>query len=387
MVKKRATFKRHATKFPGVYYRIGTHRGTGKPERIFYIAYWRGGKKIEEKAGREKQDDMTASRANGIRTKKIDGDPSRQEKREAIQVAKEAEAGKWTFNRLWEAWQADPENVGKRGTVKADQRYRKHLKVPFGDREPSDLKPLDIDRLRLSLATGHAKATTISVLGLIRRIERYGASKELCAGLSFPIILKGKKLGKDPRIKKAPTDDQVEAYIRTCEEWPDVQAGNFQMFIAYTGVRRGSARNLKWEDLDLDNATAVLKDSKTGDVQIVLSDDAVTLLRSHPETEDVEYVFSGSDPDGKRSQREIDRIPAKIREAAGLPADLDPCHMFRRRLATKVEARFGIAAAMGAGGWRSPAMVINYTATTKATLRDAANLLGRKISEKKSETA
>jgi len=74
-------------------------------------------------------------------------------------------------------------------------RYRKHLKVPFGDREPSSLKPLDIDRLRLSLATGHAKSTTITVLGLIRRIERYGASRGFCAWLSFPIILKGKKLG------------------------------------------------------------------------------------------------------------------------------------------------------------------------------------------------
>jgi integrase len=162
--------------------------------------------------------------------------------------------------------------------AKADQRYRKHLKVPFGDREPSSLKPLDIDRLRLSLATGHAKSTTITVLGLIRRIERYGASRGFCAWLSFPIILKGKKLGKDPRVKKAPTDEQFEIYIKTCEKWPDVQAGNFQLFIAYTGVRRGSARNLKWEDIDLDNATAVLKDSKTGDVQVVLSDDAVTLV-------------------------------------------------------------------------------------------------------------
>lgn len=323
---------------------------------------------------------MSPAKADQLRQDRMRGiSLPNAERRKVERAAKEAEAGKWTFNRLWKAWQEDPENKGKRGTIKTDQRYRKHLKVPFGNREPSSLKPLDIDRLRLSLATGHAKATTITVLGLIRRIERYGASKGLCAGLSFPIILKGKKLGKDPEVKKAPSDDQVETYITTCEEWPDEQAGAFQLFIVYTGVRRGSARNLKWEDLDIDNATAVLKDSKTGDVQIVLSDDAVTLLRDHPETEGIEYVFSGSGPDGMRSQREIDRIPAKIRAAAGLPADLDPCHSFRRRMATKIEARFGITAAMGAGGWKSPAMVINYTATTKQTLRDAANLLGRKV--------
>jgi integrase len=323
---------------------------------------------------------MTPAKADQLRQDKARGKALPNAVRRKVErAAKAAEAGKWTFDRLWKAWQEDPENQGKGGTIKTDQRYRKHLKVPFGDREPSDLKPLDIDRLRLSLAADHAKATTITVLGLIRRIERYGASKGLCAGLTFPIILRGKKLGSDPEVKRAPSDEQFDAYVKTCEEWPDVQAGAFQLFIAYTGVRRGSARNLKWEDIDLGNATAVLKDSKTGDVTIVLGDDAVKLLRDHPETKGVEYVFSGKGPDGMRSQREIDRIPAKIREAAGLPADLDPCHSFRRRMATKIEARFGIAAAMGAGGWKSQAMVINYTATTKQILRDAANLLGRKV--------
>lgn len=381
-VKKKATFERHATKFPGVYFRWGTHRGTGKPERIFYIAYWRDGKKIEEKAGREKADDMTASRANGIRTKKIDGDQSRQEKREAIHAAKEAEAGKWTFDKLWKAWKEDPENAGKRGTIKADQKYRKHLKAPFGDREPKDLIREDVDRLRLRLAKDHAKQTTISIVGLLHRIANYGFAKGHCPGLQFPIILKNKILGKEPRVKKAPTAAQVAAYEKTCREWPDRQAGNFQLLMRHTGMRRGSARNLKWEDVDLDNATAVLKDSKTGDVQIVLSDDAVTLLRSHPETKGVVYVFSGSDPDGKRSQREIDRIPAMIRDAAGLPADLDPCHMLRRLLATTLD-RKGVSSTtiMRLGGWKTPAMVIQYTATTKATLREAANLMASTVTK------
>jgi integrase len=397
---------RYSTDYPGVYIRKGTNRSTGKPEDIFYLRYVRDGKRVEERAGRAKTDDMTAARASKILGKIIDREQKpRQERLKAERAAKDAEAGKMTFNRLWKAWQEDPENDGKRGTIKADQRYRKHIKIPFGDREPKDLKPLDIERFRLALAKDHAKSTTISTVSLINRIARYGASKGLCAGLSFPIILKGKTLGREPREKKAPTDEQFEAYVRTCEKWPDRQAGAFQLFIAYTGVRRGSARNLKWDDIDLDHQTAVLKDSKTGDVQIVLGDDAVALLRNHPREIASPYVFTGKgwepvlDKAGKPalhrkngkmrrkqteknlpqlSQRQIDRIPRMIADAAGLPADLDPCHSFRRRLATKVEARFGIAAAMGAGGWKSPAMVINYTATTKQTLRDAANLLGRK---------
>ena len=369
--------------YPGVRFLVTASRTPGhRQERVFYIVYRTPDRRQHFEKVVVPGVKMTPAKAAGIRADRSRGKelPNRDQ-RAAKEAAKAAAAGKMTFNKLWKAWQEDPENNGKRGTFKADQRFKKHIKVPFGDREPKDLKPLDIDRLRLSLAKDHAKSTTISVLSLVRRIERYGASKNLCAGLPFPIVLRGKALGREPRVKKAPTDEQVEAYIKTCETWPDRQAANFQLFVAFTGIRRGSVQRLKWDDIDLDSQTAVLKDSKTGDVQIVLSDDAVALLRSHPETEKVEYVFSGDDPDGKRSQRQVDRIPRKIADAAGLPADLDPCHCFRRRLATKVEGAFGIATAMKAGGWKTPAMVLNYTSVGKQTVRDAVNLLGRKIVE------
>jgi site-specific recombinase XerD len=88
------------------------------------------------------------------------------------------------------------------------------------------------------------------------------------------------------------------------------------------------------------------------------------------------------------TQRQIDRVPREIADAAGLPKDLDPCHCFRRNLATQLDKE-GVSSAtiMKLGGWKTPAMVMHYTATTKATLREAANLLGRKIAEAKAETA
>lgn len=389
----------HKTSIRGVKYLMTTR--SGKEERVYYIRYRDAtGKQRFEPAGKTA---TTEFKANTIRLDRSRGKelPNRVRK-QAKEAAKIAAEGRMTFDRLWKAWQEDAENAGKRGTAKADQRYRKHIaKLPegeedpkgtpprLGDREPKDVRLLDIDRLRLFLAKDHAKSTTISVLSLIRRLERYGASKNLCAGLSFPIVLRGKQLGRDPKAKRAPTDEQVEAYVKACELWPDVQAGTFQLFIAFTGIRRGSVQRLRWQDIDLDRQTAVLKDSKTGDVQIVLSDDAVALLRSHEATrrKGNPYVFQGSDPDGKRSQRQIDREPRKIADAAGLPADMDPCHCFRRRLATKVEAAYGIATAMKAGGWKSSAMVLNYTSVGKQTVRDAVNLLGRKTAEAKEETA
>ena len=63
---------RHKTKYPGVFF-IDSEGANGD-ERIYYIRYRRQGKMIEEKAGRQYQDDMTPSRAAKIRGRRIEGD-------------------------------------------------------------------------------------------------------------------------------------------------------------------------------------------------------------------------------------------------------------------------------------------------------------------------
>ena len=73
--------KRFKTKYPGVYFIKGRAIAMNKVERIYYIMYRRDGKQIHEKAGRQFQDDMTASRAARIRANRIQGDLSNKEKR------------------------------------------------------------------------------------------------------------------------------------------------------------------------------------------------------------------------------------------------------------------------------------------------------------------
>ena len=51
------TMKREKTKYPGVYVIYAIDPATGKPEKIFYIVYRKGGKQIEEKAGRASKPD------------------------------------------------------------------------------------------------------------------------------------------------------------------------------------------------------------------------------------------------------------------------------------------------------------------------------------------
>ena len=54
---------RNRTKYPGVYYIQRKTAGSRKREKIYYIVYRKDGKQIEEKAGRQFQDSMTAAKA------------------------------------------------------------------------------------------------------------------------------------------------------------------------------------------------------------------------------------------------------------------------------------------------------------------------------------
>ncbi|MBF0497470.1 MAG: hypothetical protein HQK58_12990 [Deltaproteobacteria bacterium] len=143
--------KRTKTKYPGVVYVDGTG-ADGKPERIYYIRYRKAGKQIEEKAGRQFQDDMTPAKAALLRGKRIQGDqPTNQERRQAEFAAKTA----WTFDRLWELYVEHNPDSKSRPTERS--RYFLHIKPGFGDKKPEDITPIDVDRLRLKMSNGSSR--------------------------------------------------------------------------------------------------------------------------------------------------------------------------------------------------------------------------------------
>ena len=83
------SFQRIKTDYPGVYYIEGKAVATGKPEKIFYIRYRKDEKAVDEKVGRQFQDDMTPARAARIRALKVEGrEIPNTEKRVAAQAKK-----------------------------------------------------------------------------------------------------------------------------------------------------------------------------------------------------------------------------------------------------------------------------------------------------------
>lgn len=322
-----AIVKRHKTAYPGVFYIIGTKVGTNKPERIFYIRYRKDSKLIEEKAGREKQDDMTAARAATMRATKITGKkPANVEKRKVEAQEKKKQENKWTIDRLWTEYAT--QRVDNDSFRTDNGRYENYLKEPFGDKEPSELLQLDIERLRVKLQKKKSPQTVKHILALLKRIIKFGSDRGLSTPLGFAIKL--------PRVDNRKTEflttEEIQRLLDAIKKDKHPQAGNIMLMALYTGMRRGEILNLQWRDIDFENGFINIRESKGGKAQAIpLNDGARQVLESIEKGKGSLYVFPGNR--GKKLSG-INPIINAIKDAANLPKDFRPLHGLRHTYAS-----------------------------------------------------
>ncbi len=364
------TLKRIKTSYPGVFYIEGTSPATGKPERIFYIRYRKAGKLIEEKAGRQFQDDMTPARAALIRAERVQGKkPSRQEAREQREAAKQTDAARWTINRLWQEYSA--QKTDSKG-LKVDQgRFDNHLKPRLGDKEPRDLAHLDIDRLRIGLVKTKKPQTVKHVMALLSRIINFGVKKGLCPGPSFKIEL--------PKVHNKKTEDltgeQLTALLEAIEAGP--QYPGLQLHADGPVHRHEAGRTLQiqWQDVDFERGFIHIRDPKGGqDQKIPLNQAARELLEGHPRTGSP-YVFPGR---GGNQRTDINKQVSRIKQAAGLPKDFRALHGLRHTYASMLASsgQVDLYTLQKLLTHKSAAMTQRYAHLRDESLRRAADLAG-----------
>ena len=325
-VQKMAIVERHKTAYPGVFYIVGIKIGTNKPEKIFYIRYRKNGKLIEEKAGREKQDNMTAARAATMRAAKIAGDkPANVEKRKTDVKARLKEKDKWTIDRLWNEYAAQREDNKSFRTDKG--RYILYLKDTFGGKEPKEIIQLEIDRLRVRLLKKKSPQTCKHVLSLLKRTIKFGSDRGLCAPLGFAIKL--------PRVDNKKTEflapEEIQRLLEAIKQDKHSQAGNIMKMALFTGMRRSEILGLRWRDIDFKNNFITLRETKSGKThKLPLNSGARDVLASIERGKGGD-VFPGS-LDKQRSN--INRAINAIKTAAKLPEDFRPLHGLRHHYAS-----------------------------------------------------
>lgn len=366
------TMKRNKTKYPGVSYVSGTDPRTGKSERIYYIRYRRDGKLIEEKAGRQGINDMTPARAAKVRADRMAGSPSNQDQRDAVLLAAEEEANRWTLTRLWSEYKSQKPDL--KGLAQDESRWRRFIEPSLGDTEPGDLQPLDLDRLRLKLLKEYSPQHVKHTLALIRRLIRFGASKGLCDLPSFQITM--------PKVDNQKTEflsgEQLERLLDAADKDPHPHAGTMIKLVLFTGMRKGELFCLRWKDIDLERGLLRIMNPKSGkSATIPLSDKATALLKAHRREPGSDYVFPGRD--GKQ-RCEIRRPIDRIREASKLPKDFRPFHGLRHHFASSLaNAGVDIHVIQKLLNHSDHSTTLRYSHLKDATLRQATELASNLI--------
>jgi len=342
-MKKKNPFSPIGTKYPGVYYILGTDP-LGKVERIFYISYRRNGKQHFEKAGREFKDSMTAYDANQKRGEKIKGRqlPNREE-REAEREAKAAHEARWTIGKLAEEYFTHRD---RQKNVKVDRNlYKRALAADFLDKTPEEVDPLSLDRFRKKLSQRKsskdekktlAPTSVRNAMALLRQIVNHGTERQLTKGFPGKIPV--------PRVATRLTEDDLSpahlsALLTALDADTDQDAADVVRLALYTGARRAEILRLRWPDVDLDRGLWMLRDRKAGgDTGFPLSAQARAILKKREDSRSKlsEYVFPGT---GKRGYLRDPRSAfERIKTAAGLPATFRILHGCRHHYATMLVA-------------------------------------------------
>jgi integrase len=361
--------KRHPTKYPGVFYREADRIGKPGKERVYYIVFKKDGKVIEEKAGRQYADAMTEAKAALIRAERIENKrPSPK------QVREKRKAIKWTLNELWISYCEI--NAGNKGLVHEKNRWKKNVESGIGKKEPCDLSPLDIDRLRLGLQKSGKLTTAVRILELLRRTINFGVKRNLVEQPKFKITL--------PKLNNQTTEDltpeELSQLLKALDEDEDQLCANLFRLALYTGMRRGELLRLTWDAVDFERGFITIRDPKGGrDQTIPLNNSARAILESHPRIDGESWIFPGS-RSGKHAtefRKSIDRI----RKAAQLPKDFRPLHGLRHVYASMLASsgEVDMYTLQKLLTHKSPQMTQRYAHLRDDAMKRAADLAGKLI--------
>lgn len=378
---------RYKTKYAGVYYIEG--QGVKGPEKIYYIMYRRDGKLIEEKAGRQYQDDMTPARAAGIRSKRIEKkELPNADRREAERLEINAAKGRWTISRIWEEYKA--QKIDSKSQRVDKNRFDKYLEDDFGSKVPHEIIQLDVDRIRVRLLKKLSPQSVKHILALLRRIINFGVKKQLCSNINFKIEI--------PKVNNNKTEDltkeQLKNLLKAINNSDDIQAANMMRMALFTGMRRGEMFKLKWNDIDFNHGFIYLRNPKGGnDEKIPMNDSARNLLENHPKTKlqndsqkESEYVFCMNN--GNPFTTDLRRRLNRIRNAAKIPENFRALHGLRHVYASMLASsgQVDMYTLQKLLTHKSPQMTQRYAHLRDETLKKASNLAEIIIQESVNES-
>jgi integrase len=277
--------------------------------------------------------EQARERATAIIRAASDGrDPQRekQEAREAITVGElceqylEAARGGLVMTRF--------KRPKRASTLVIDEgRISRHIMPLIGSIRARDLRRADIQRMADAIATGKTAGvfkgkwrgravvtggagTAARVVELLGGIYTWAEKRDLAPA---PNPTRGVETARGEAKDRVLSTDELHelglALRRQENESPTVVAA--VRLIALTGLRRGEACGLKWDEVDQAGQCLRLASTKTGRSTRPIGTKAMDLLRSLPREDGVNWLFPRSDRNGSA---DMGKAFAALFDAAGL---------------------------------------------------------------------
>lgn len=186
----------------------------------------------------------------------------------------------------------------------------------------------------------------------------------------------------DRDTSRAFTVDELSAVLAaadTSEEASHADVADIAYWLAGTGVRISEALSQRWEDLDVEAGTVLVRGTKTraSTRTLVLPDWLLDRIKVRAENGTTGYVFPSPgllDPSQPRDRRNVARVIRNVLDEAGCPWATP--HTFRRTVATLLDAAGRpIAEAANQLGHANPAMTARVYLGRKGDLSGAAAVL------------
>jgi integrase len=253
-------------KYPGVHWRETKRKG-----KSYFISYYVDGKLQRERIGTEAEK-YTAALAATVRANRV----------QAIRHNKDLPRDPKSMPTYGEIatryleWSV----AHKKSHARDTSLYNKYLAALFATLRPTQIRPLDLERLQTSLmSTALSPASVRHVLACFRAIWNKGREWGMINGESPTSKLKLPR--PDNSRERALTNDETASLLDALQIISPVSHG-LALMALNTGARRGELFAITWADVDLEGRNLVLRNTKNGKTRrIPLNDAAYDYLEKH----------------------------------------------------------------------------------------------------------
>lgn len=248
-----------------------------------------------------------------------------------------------------------------------DGRYLPKIVEHFGSRPLTSIFPFDVKKLAMDLYPTQQNATrNRCVITPVRAIFFHAYER----GWGPAIRLRNVK-EETPKRKKAASQAWLHAFVRQCGKDDLEHLAALVLFMSQTGARISEALELRWNEVDLINRTALLLKTKTErNSTRFLTDQMISRLYAFQDgMKQTDRVFR------YRNRHSVNERIAAVCRRAGIV--YKPTHTCGRHAFANIALSMGVdvKSAMDAGGWKSTAVFLG----TYANPRNAGRVVAERL--------